>query len=98
MGTPDPTPEEPNSAWLTDQELSDVRRRIPILYVEVGLDTGADCRDGTGEIPPQYPGRLARHLVAIPGRDGSAVDRRDAGRFDGDQELARARHRIRHLA
>ena len=34
VGTPDPTPEEPNSAWLTDQELADVRRRIPILYVE----------------------------------------------------------------
>ena len=34
MGTPDPTPGEPNSAWLTDQELADIRRRIPILYVE----------------------------------------------------------------
>lgn len=34
MGTPDPTPDEPNSAWLTDQELSDARRRMPILYVE----------------------------------------------------------------
>ena len=29
VGTPDP-----NSSWLSDQELSDVRRRIPILYVE----------------------------------------------------------------
>ena len=34
VGTPDPPPEEPNSAWLTDQELADVRRRIPLLYVE----------------------------------------------------------------
>ncbi|MGN6325280.1 NUDIX hydrolase family protein [Pseudolysinimonas sp.] len=39
VGTPDPPPDdfeprEPNSAWLTDQELADVRRRIPILYVE----------------------------------------------------------------
>ncbi|MGE3193544.1 MAG: NUDIX hydrolase family protein [Microbacteriaceae bacterium] len=34
VGTPDPQPDEPNSAWLSDQELSDVRRRMPILYVE----------------------------------------------------------------
>src|SRR3954466_96643 len=34
VGTPDPQPDEPNSAWLTDTELSDVRRRIPLLYVE----------------------------------------------------------------
>ncbi|CAN5284094.1 NUDIX hydrolase family protein [soil metagenome] len=36
MGTPDPNPgeSEPNSAWLSDEELSDVRRRIPLLYVE----------------------------------------------------------------
>jgi hypothetical protein len=34
VGTPDPQPDEPNSAWLTDAELSDVRRRIPLLYVE----------------------------------------------------------------
>lgn len=34
MGTPDPTPDEPNSAWLSDADLSDVRRRMPILYVE----------------------------------------------------------------
>ncbi|MBX3195645.1 MAG: NUDIX hydrolase family protein [Schumannella sp.] len=34
VGTPDPVPEEPNSAWLSDQDLSDVRRRIPLLYVE----------------------------------------------------------------
>lgn len=43
VGTPDPPSDEPeyergafepNSAWLTDAELSDVRRRIPLLYVE----------------------------------------------------------------
>ena len=39
VGTPDPPPDdfgrrEPNSAWLTEQELADVRRRIPLLYVE----------------------------------------------------------------
>jgi len=34
VGTPDPPPEEPNSAWLSEQELADVRRRIPLLYVE----------------------------------------------------------------
>lgn len=34
MGTPDPIPDEPNSAWLSEQELHDVRRRIPLLYVE----------------------------------------------------------------
>ncbi len=34
VGTPDPIPDEPNSAWLSDKELSDVRRRMPILYVE----------------------------------------------------------------
>lgn len=34
MGTPDPAPDEPNSAWLSDSDLSDVRRRMPILYVE----------------------------------------------------------------
>jgi ADP-ribose pyrophosphatase YjhB (NUDIX family) len=34
VGTPDPPPDEPNSAWLSEQELADVRRRIPLLYVE----------------------------------------------------------------
>jgi ADP-ribose pyrophosphatase YjhB (NUDIX family) len=43
VGTPDPPADdpdyepgafEPNSAWLTDAELADVRRRIPLLYVE----------------------------------------------------------------
>jgi len=34
VGTPDPPPDEPNSAWLSDAELADARRRIPILYVE----------------------------------------------------------------
>ena len=29
MGTPDP-----NSAWLSDDEFADIRRRIPLLYVE----------------------------------------------------------------
>ncbi len=29
VGTPDP-----NSSWLSDSDLADVRRRIPILYVE----------------------------------------------------------------
>ena len=34
VGTPDPPRDEPNSAWLSEQELADVRRRIPLLYVE----------------------------------------------------------------
>ncbi|MAT18716.1 MAG: DUF4916 domain-containing protein [Leifsonia sp.] len=39
VGTPDPTPDrdrdpEPNSAWLSEQELAEVRRRMPLLYVE----------------------------------------------------------------
>jgi len=39
VGTPDPEPDpsrdaERNSAWLSDLELSDIRRRLPILYVE----------------------------------------------------------------
>ena len=34
VGTPDPPPDEPNSAWLSEEELADVRRRIPLLYVE----------------------------------------------------------------
>lgn len=38
VGTPDPPgsgPDpDPNSAWLSDRELADVRRRIPLLYVE----------------------------------------------------------------
>lgn len=37
VGTPDPTPgpdPEPNSAWLSDGELAEVRRRLPLLYVE----------------------------------------------------------------
>jgi ADP-ribose pyrophosphatase YjhB (NUDIX family) len=29
VGTPDP-----NSGWLSDEELADVRRRLPLLYVE----------------------------------------------------------------
>ena len=29
VGTPDP-----NSGWLSDDELADVRRRLPLLYVE----------------------------------------------------------------
>jgi len=29
VGTPDP-----NSSWLSDEELAEVRRRIPLLYVE----------------------------------------------------------------
>jgi ADP-ribose pyrophosphatase YjhB (NUDIX family) len=35
--TPDPSPEDQpdgNSSWLTDIELVEVRRRLPILYVE----------------------------------------------------------------
>jgi ADP-ribose pyrophosphatase YjhB (NUDIX family) len=40
VGTPDPpgsgdaVPDDPNSAWLTDADLAQVRRRIPLLYVE----------------------------------------------------------------
>lgn len=41
VGTPDPDPipdplsgGEPNSAWLSDFELGDIRRRLPLLYVE----------------------------------------------------------------
>lgn len=34
VGTPDPPPDESNSAWLSDAELAEVRRRIPLLYVE----------------------------------------------------------------
>ena len=29
--TPDP---DPDSGWLSDEELADVRRRLPICYVE----------------------------------------------------------------
>lgn len=39
VGTPDPDPDpnfdaERNSAWLSDMELAEVRRHLPILYVE----------------------------------------------------------------
>lgn len=41
VGTPDPEPErepdgdrEPNSSWLSDRELAEARRRLPLLYVE----------------------------------------------------------------
>ena len=33
-GIPEPPREEPNSAWLSDDELTWARERIPLLYVE----------------------------------------------------------------
>lgn len=49
--TPDPEPTgqnepEPNSAWLSDDELTSIRRRLPILYVEaIPVET-----DGLGRV------------------------------------------------
>jgi ADP-ribose pyrophosphatase YjhB (NUDIX family) len=67
VGTPDPQPDEPNSAWLSDQELSDIRRRMPILYVEavpVRVDGMGVVTQGGVLLRANAQGSITRTLVS----------------------------------
>lgn len=71
VGTPDPHPSgsapEPNSAWLNDLELADVRRRVPILYVEavpVRLDGSGQVISVGTLLRANDWGKITRTLVS----------------------------------
>lgn len=83
VGTPDPDPSgsssgpnpgtepnsalEPNSAWLSDLELADIRRRVPILYVEavpVRLDGSGQVTEVGILLRGNEWGKITRTLVS----------------------------------
>lgn len=62
VGTPDP-----NSSWLSDEELAEVRRRMPILYVEaipVRLDAVGKVAEIGTLLRVSPSGNMTRTIVA----------------------------------
>ena len=76
MGTPDP-----NSSWLSDADLADVRRRIPILYVEA-----VPVRvDGMGVVTSVGGRRGRRHRR--PGQASDSIRLARSARMVGNSRL-----------
>lgn len=72
VGTPDPDPDAtpaqvPNTAWLSDVELLEIRRRLPILYVEavpVRLDSLGVVTEVGILLRGSVTGEMGRSLVS----------------------------------
>ncbi|QOD43522.1 NUDIX hydrolase family protein [Clavibacter zhangzhiyongii] len=65
--TPDPNIPDPNSGWLSDVELAQIRQRLPLLYVEavpVRVDGMGRVKDIGVLLRATVTGQMTRMLVS----------------------------------